>query len=138
MPKNTPTGKTAKGIYRKTPGGAAPNDAEQKVAEFSYQNDALADMIVQAWIEKSFRDNLTKPSLSEAQRSQAAKDALDDRGVHLAKPIVITESEYYDGYTMADDNGVAFVLPDMARVNLGSDSLLEVAKLLMANTPNGI
>jgi hypothetical protein len=139
MPKNTPSGKTGKGIYRKTPVGGAANDAEQRVAEFSYQNDALADLIVQAWTDKSFRDNLTKQSNSEPQRSQAAKDALDDRGVHMTKPIVITEDEYYEGYTMADDDGVVFVLPNMGRANIaGGGPLLEVAKLLMACTPNGI
>ena len=139
MPKNTPLGKTAKGIYRKTPIAGATNDEEQRVAEFSYQNDALADLIVKAWTDKSFRDNLTKQTNSEPQRSQAAKDALDDRGVHMTKPIVISEDEYYQGYTMADDNGVVFVLPNMGRADIaGGGTLLEVAKLLMACTPNGI
>jgi hypothetical protein len=57
----------------------------------------------------------------------------------MTKPIVITEDEYYQGYTMADDAGVVFVLPDAARADIASgSSLLEVAKLLMACTPNGI
>ncbi len=140
MPKHTPSNKVAKGIYKKspTPGGTG-TDEEQRVAEFSYQNDALADLIVKAWTEKAFRDDLTKQTNTEAQRTQAAKDALDDRGVHMTKPIVITEEEYYQGYTMSDDAGVVFVLPDAARANVGSgSSLLEVAKLLMACTPNGI
>jgi hypothetical protein len=106
MPKHTPTGKTAKGIYKTTPsGGGPPSDTEQRVTEFSYQNDALAELIVQAWTDKSFRDNLTKQSNSESQRSQAAKEALDDRGLHMTNPIVITEAEYYQGYTMANDDG---------------------------------
>ena len=140
MPKNTPSGKVTKGIYRPSPAtGGTVIDEEQRVAEFSYQNDALADLIVEAWTEKSFHDDLTKQSNTEAQRSQAAKDALDDRGIHMTKPIVITEDEYYQGYTMADKAGVVFVLPDAARADIGSgSSLLEVAKLLMACTPNGI
>jgi hypothetical protein len=140
MPKNTPSGKVAKGIYRHSPPTVGtPDDKEQRVAEFSYQNDALADLIVKAWTDKPFYDELTKQTNTEAQRSDAAKDALDDRGVHMMKPIVITEAEYYQGYTMADDAGVVFVLPDAARANIASGgSLLEVAKLLMACTPNGI
>ena len=140
MPKHTPSGKVAKGIYKHspTPGGTG-TDEEQRVAEFSYQNDALADLIVKAWTNKPFLDSLTKQSNTEDQRSQAAKDALDDRGIHMTKPIVITEDEYYQGYTMANDAGVVFVLPDAARANIADGgSLLEVAKLLMACTPNGI
>jgi len=129
----------AKGIYRPTatPGGTG-SDAEQRVAEFSYQNDALADLIVKAWTDKPFRDALTKTG-GEPQRSQAAKDALDDRGIHMTAPIVISEDEYYQGYTMTDNDGVVFVLPNKERANIaGGGTLLEVAKLLMACTPNGI
>jgi hypothetical protein len=136
MPK--PSGNAGKGIYRKTPQGAAPNDTEQRVAEFSYQNDALAELIVEAWSDTAaggFYQKLTNGS--ENARSKAAKDALDDRGVHLTKPIVITEAEYYAGYTMSDDAGVVFVLPDGARAD-AAKPLLEAAKLLMACTPNGI
>jgi hypothetical protein len=32
-------------------------DVEQRVAEFSYQNDALADLIAKAWTDTPFRDN---------------------------------------------------------------------------------
>ena len=138
MPKKTPGNKDAKGIYRPTPAqGVAASDTEQRVAEFSYQSDALADLIVEAWTEKAFRDTLTKQTNSEAQRSAAAKDALDDRGIHLLKPMVISEAEYYAGYTMLDNTGVVFVLPDVERVDT-SRPLLESAKLLMACTPNGI
>jgi len=136
MPK--PSGTAGKGIYRKTPQGSVANDVEQRVAEFSYQNDALAELIVEAWSDTAaggFYQKLT--SGNENARSKAAKDALDDRGVHLTKPIVITEAEYYAGYTMGDDAGVVFVLPDAARAD-AAKPLLEAAKLLMACTPNGI
>jgi hypothetical protein len=133
-----PSGTPGKGIYRKTPQGSVANDAEQRVAEFSYQNDALAELIVEAWSDTAaggFYDDLTTGN--EQQRTQHAKRALDDRGVHLMKPIVITEAEYYTGYTMGDDAGVVFVLPNKERADLAKP-LLEAAKLLMACTPNGI
>jgi len=140
MPPHKPSGNPGKGIYR-PPVNAANTDAqdqEQRVAEFSYQNDALADLIVEAWTDTGaggFFDDLTTGN--ENQRTQHAKKALDDRGVHLMKPIVITEAEYYAGYTMNDPAGVVFVLPDAARADTAKP-LLEVAKLLMACTPNGI
>jgi hypothetical protein len=136
MPTGTPEGKKNKGIYRPTPAGIAPSDTEQRIAEFSYQNDALADLIVKAWSEPGFQNQLTKGQ--EAARSTAAQQALDDRGIHMSQPIVITEDEYYGGYTMTDPNGVVFVLPNAGRANAAAHSLLEVAKLLMACTPNGI
>lgn len=131
---SSPEGKTKKGIYRPTQPGHTPSDTEQRIAEFSYQNDALADLIVQAW---GGQLNLT--SGSAAARAAAAKQALDDRGIHMKDPMVITEAEYYAGYTMSDPDGVVFVLPNGTRADMtGGHSLLEVAKLLMACTPNGI
>jgi hypothetical protein len=55
MPPHKPSGRQGKGIYR-APVNAANTDAqdqEQRVAEFSYQNDALAELIVQAWTDTS-------------------------------------------------------------------------------------
>jgi hypothetical protein len=86
--------------------------------------------------DTTFYDKLIKQN-TEDKRSKAAKDALDARGVNLTAPIVITEDEYYEGYTMWDDAGVVFVLPNAARADT-TKPLLEVAKLLMACTPNGI
>jgi len=94
---------------------------------------------VQAWTDNSVYNGLTKPAHDEDKRSPAAKAALDDRGVYMVRPLVITEDEYYAGYTMGDNNGVVFVLPNKDRADLASKKpLLEVAKLLMACTPNGI
>ena len=140
MPKHTPSNKVAKGIYKHTPTpGGTGTDEEQRVAEFSYQNDALAELIVEAWSDTpgtgGFYDDLTTGT--EKQRSTAAKEALNARGVNLTAPIVITEKEYYEGYTMWDDAGVVFVLPNTARADTAKP-LLEAAKLLMACTPNGI
>jgi hypothetical protein len=143
MPPHTPVGKaTKKGIYRPDPvSGATASDEEQRVAEFSYQNDALADLIVQLWNDTPGNGGLWDRLLtgSEGNRSANAKKELDDRGVHIKKPIVIQEDEYYQGYTMTDNNGVVFVLPKGDRVDASAGhSVLEAAKLLMACTPNGI
>jgi|SRR5215472_3631877 len=132
---SSPEGKTKKGIYRPTPSGGHASDTEQRIAEFSYQNDALADLIVRAWTDTTFGNQLT----SGPGRAAAAKAALDDRGIHMKDPMVITEAEYYAGYTMSDPDGVVFVLPNGTRADTtAGHSLLEVAKLLMACTPNGI
>lgn len=133
----SPEGKKKKGIYRPTSPGVAPSDTEQRIAEFSYENDALADLIVRAWTDQPFGNQLTQGNATG--RAAAAKQALDDRGIHMKDPIVITEDEYYAGYTMSDSDGVVFVLPNGTRADAtAGHSLLEVAKLLMACTPNGI
>ncbi len=105
-----------------------------RVAEFAYQNDALAEMIVRAWTEQGYEQTLRQDPQSE----------LADRGIHLDNPTVISESEYYGGYVTGDSTEVVFVLPDKGRIetdaqgNPKTKNLLETAKLLMACTPNGI
>jgi hypothetical protein len=132
--KNAPSGTTQKGIYRdkdsKKPAGQN-TDSELRVAEFSYQNDALAELVVQGW-------DADNPKKLTQYKSDFPQE-LTDRGIHLSNPVVITEAEYYDGYTMGDPDEVVFVLPDRSRADTaGGGSLLEAAKLLMACTPNGI
>ena len=46
------------GIFRPAKPGITSYDDNLKVADFSYQNDALAQLIVDAWIDESFRDSL--------------------------------------------------------------------------------
>src|SRR5215831_3525509 len=75
----SPEGKNKKGIYRPTPSGGHASDTEQRIAEFSYQNDALADLIVRAWTDTTFGNQLT----SGPGRAAAAKAALDDRGTPM-------------------------------------------------------
>jgi hypothetical protein len=106
---------------------------QDRVADFSYQNETLAQMIVYAWTDQTFRNQL----LTSAQ---AAKSALADRGIYLKAPFVITEAQYNSGYQMPDPDGVVFVLPNQPRTATPpqGQSLLETAKLLMACTPNGI
>ncbi len=125
-----------RGIYADPVG---PN-LQDKVADFSYQNDVLAQLIVDMWTGTHF--DLITPPLDYTGRSTRAKTALEDRGIYLAYPIVITEDEYDDGFSLANAglsaiDGVVLVLPRKTRVTPGTP-LLETAKMLMAVTPNGI
>jgi hypothetical protein len=125
-----------RGIY-------ADSGLTDKVADYSYQNDVLAQLIVEMW--SGAYPGLIAPATTTAQylaRSFAAKGVLEDRGIYLAVPIVITETEYEDGFSLqgaglSPDTGVVFVLPRPARATTGAP-LLETAKMLMAITPNGI
>lgn len=113
--------------------------AEQnRVADFSYQNDSVAQMITEAWTDQPFQQQI----LTRLQdgSSPNTKAALQARGIYLTNPVVITEAEYYAGYVMPDPNGVVFVLPNEPRIDAPPQhqSLLETARLLMACTPNGI
>jgi hypothetical protein len=112
---------------------AAGND-KVPVADFSYQNDALAEMIVEAWRNKSFRDQLVSDK-------QYAKSELAQRGIYLQNPIIIEEDTYWHNrHTKNSDDEVVFVLPDDRRIGTPrpGHSLLETARLLMACVPNGI
>jgi len=109
-------------------------------------------LIVEMWLGQHL--DLTDTTKTLQQRSAAAKTTLDTFGVHFQKPIVITEVEYDQGFSLADvtfpdgsdmTTGVVLVVPDSRRANVtaayppgGSMDLLETAKMLMAVTPNGI
>jgi hypothetical protein len=128
--------------------GTAKDNLEDKVADFSYQNDVLAQWIVEIWTGPTNNPLITPSTgtISTTQylaRSAAAKAALAARGIYLEKPIVITEDEYDAGFSLADagldrTDGVVLVLPRPTRPTLAGPPLLETAKLLMAITPNGI
>jgi hypothetical protein len=118
-----------------------------KVADFSYQNDVLAQLIVDIWTGPASNPLIsptgpgTQPSEYLA-RSGAAKTALEDRGIYLTSPIVITEDEYENGFSLASaalsvNDGIVLVVPRSTRATPGKP-LLETAKMLMAVTPNGI
>jgi hypothetical protein len=119
-----------KGITLKDEGG---RDVKVPVADFSYQNDALAQMIVDAWVSDEFKERLLK--------KENAKSLLAERGIFLQNPVIIDEATYWnDIHTKDRDDEVVFVLPDRARVGTPKPghSLLETARLLMACVPNGI
>jgi hypothetical protein len=121
---NAQTGpnKKPRGIY-------ADSGLTDKITDFSYQSDALAEMIVRAWTDPNFLANIKTTS--------GAQTELTARGFSLQNPIVIEESTYVAGYHAATPNAVVFVIPDPGRITTGRP-LLETAKLLMAVTPNGI
>jgi len=112
--------------------GQPPPSRDEKVADFSYTSDVLAEMIVTAWTDESFRTKLLDPSQTKA--------LLEARGFYLENPVVITEDEYNRHHRIKDDTEVVFVLPDERRVQAGraGQNLLETARLLMACVPNGI
>lgn len=118
----------------KSPSAAPEQEAPERVADFSYTSDSLAQMIVDAWVDQNFKAKLLDRN--------NAKRLLEQRGFYLENPVVITEDQYNNHYKMKDANEVIFVLPDLKRVAPaqapGQVDLLETAKLLMAITPNGI
>ena len=135
-------------------GPPTPDNLTDKVADYSYSSDALAQLIVDMWLG-NHDDLLEAPAVTDyAQRSLNAQTVLAARGIYLEKPIVITEAEYEAGFSLADAGllgpgpvheniGVVFVLPRKTRATLGAPPpppppLLETAKMLMAITPNGI
>ena len=109
---------------------------KEQVADFSYYpNDALAQLIVDAWTDPPFADLLTTPG--------NAKSLFATRGFYwngtVKSPIVITEKQYDQGYVVSDpDHSIVFVLPQHNGVCPPGQNLLDTAKLLMAATPNGI
>jgi len=109
---------------------------QDRIADFSYApNDSLAQMIVDAWVDQNFANQLLNTQ-------GVAKSALAQRGIYLANPVVITEARYNQGFTPTNpDVDVIFVLPNQPRVDMTpppGQTLLETARLLMASTPNGI
>ncbi len=104
------------------------------VVDTAYTSDALAQLIVDAWVSTDFGERLL--------RREVAKEELEKRGIFLENPVIIKEETYWrsEGYTQRDDNEVVLVLPDFGRVKTGAPqhSLLETARMLMACVPNGI
>jgi hypothetical protein len=147
-----------RGVYKDTKnpdsggGGPSHDNLVDRVADFSYESDALAQLIVEMWLGQH-GDLLLAPAETDyAARKNNAKAAFALKGVYLERPIVITEKEYEDGFSLEDaglvdtvdgikhNYGVVFVVPDKERatITMPALSLLESAKMLMAVTPNGI
>jgi hypothetical protein len=113
---------------------AKPTDPEVRVVDTSYENDSLAELIVHAWTDQAYSDQLTTGVGAPA----FAKAELGKLGINLAHPRVLREDTYYKGWELEHEDEVVFVIPKKERAALGSPPLLETAKLLMACTPNGI
>jgi hypothetical protein len=138
--------KTAEAIKQEKklfPGKPHP-DPYLPVPDFTYSSDCLAQMIVDAWADKTYRDKLLARQNGKVTPAAAklATDSANSCGFNLERAVVISEKEYYDGYTIPDDHPdeIVFVLPDLDRVRVhpSGHPLVETAKLLMATVPNGI
>jgi hypothetical protein len=110
---------------------------------FSFQpTDALAQVIVDAWKNKTLRDQLLardlKTKLPTKGAVQAATKRITAAGYDLKRAVVITEAEHDNDYVMQSDDEIVFVLPNSDRVTAAPKNLLDTAKLLMGCTPNGI
>jgi hypothetical protein len=115
------------------------------VTDFTYSSDALAQMIIDAWVDSAFQDALLeRDSAGKVTPAAAltAKVALAEKGVYLDRAVVISEDEFDNTYTVPltyAGEEVVFVLPNPQRVTpRPGQSLLDTARLLMATTPNGI
>jgi hypothetical protein len=122
--------------------GGVPSDVT--IPNFSFSpNDGLAELIVQAWTIKDFRDLLLQRSakIPTDLAVKTATDAVNAAGFNLKRAVVISEKEHDADYTMQTSTEVVFVLPDFERLGTSfvpGESLLDTARLLMACTPNGI
>jgi hypothetical protein len=114
---------------------ANATDPDEQVADFSYiPNDALAQMVVDAWVNPEVKARLLN--------RENAKEMFATRGFYwnnTAKhPVVISEADYHAGYWQQDEDEIVFVLPQHDGTCPPGQSLLDTAKLLMGLTPNGI
>ncbi len=103
------------------------------VADFSYQNDSLAQMIVDAWVSDDFRGELLKKA--------NAKSLLAERGIFLQNPVIIDEEDVLERISIqrARTMKSCSCSRTASRVDMRKpQSLLETARLLMACVPNGI
>ncbi|HSE37753.1 MAG TPA: hypothetical protein VLG74_10645 [Blastocatellia bacterium] len=132
-------------IRKKVKKGKHSTDTDVTIPAFSYDPSKLAPVIVAIWNDPNptptvlARDGQGRPTTAAVNAAKALinTSATDFK---LEHPVVITEAEHDDDYTMSDPNEVVFVLPNKPRVLAGANAteLLETAKLLMACTPNGI
>jgi hypothetical protein len=112
--------------------------------EFSYTpNEALAQMIVDAWVDDDYRKGLLEREKDKitvtAAAAQLAKASLAEKGFYLNRVVVITEEEYDNDYIAQAAGEIVLVLPDQDRVTpRPGQNLIETARFLMAATPNGI
>jgi hypothetical protein len=125
------------------PGKPNP-DPYLPVPDFTYSSDCLAQIIVDAWVDEDYQAKLMDRNPDGTVTDDAAKlatDSVNSCGFNLERAVVISEDEYYAGYTVdPDDPEIVFVLPNANRVRFHPTGhpLIETAKLLMATTPNGI
>ena len=122
----------------------------QREEPHSYHpNDALAQAIVNAWCERSFREKLLtfpegnakpiwdkKNSLEYPNRIARTRQALETVGVYLESPIVLTQ-EQYPKYKKKYEDEVVFILPAEPSNAEGKKSL-DTARVKMGVTVKGM
>ena len=131
-----------------SPGAGPGATTDLTLPAFSFSpNDGLAEMIVEAWANKTFRDGLLQRDPANPKKPtdaavQLATSSVNARGFNLKRAVVISEEEYFNHYTVpaTHPDEVVFVLPNDHRVHHSpaGQTLLQMAKLLMATVPNGI
>jgi hypothetical protein len=97
-------------------------DSTGKIDAVSHHhpNEHLVSAIIRAWTDPSFRKALlTYPNLKKAgwrkrpkPNYQKSSNALAEMGVHIDRPVVLTQAQYEWGYEKARDHDVVYVLPD--------------------------
>jgi hypothetical protein len=100
--------------------------------DFSYHpNDALAQMIVDAWVDPRFEELLKDKA--------NAKSLLASRGFFLSDVAVVDKATYdADTYAQKSKGEIVLVLPPQPGKCPPGANLLDTARFLMACTPNGI
>ncbi len=88
---------------------------------FSFQpTDSLAQVIIDAWNNKTLRDQLLardpKTKLPTQAAVQAATKRITAAGYDLTRAVVITEAEHDNDYVMQSDDEIVFVLPNKTRI----------------------
>jgi hypothetical protein len=112
-----------------------------QVADFDFTpDDKIAQMIVDAWVDKSVKASLLNGDLTA--RKAAAKAAFAKYGFYwngtTKHPVIISEQEYANDWQLNSDDELCFVLPNHDGTCPLGQNLLETARLLMAATPHGI
>lgn len=101
--------------------GAKGSKRKADAVSLHHPNDHLANAIVRAWTDKPYRDALlTYPKLNSATgwkkrgkpNYKKTSKALEEMGVHVNNPVVLTHAQYEWGYEKAKDHDVVYVLPD--------------------------
>lgn len=122
-------------VAKRAEAGVLNPDGSAVAAVFYGPNDLLANVIVRAWTDDDFRDDLLDPN------PQKAKKALKKMGLVFEEVKVLTEDQYYAvgalPYKKTSWKEVVLVLPDAPK-DVGFPHSLEVAKVKMQVTPFGM
>lgn len=128
----------------KGPKSPASAGASSRVGVSYFPNDNLAEAIVRAWSDPSYRKNLLTFGDDNAANWEAypnqrqsmlrkTSQALEEVGIFLNNAVVLTPGRQYDTYAKQDEE-IVFVLPDIP----GRTPSLATARIAMAVHIDGI